>query len=281
RLATKEDFENGLNLSLQDMLDLTSNHALNCNDAWAIGDTDNAFAINDFVGVQRSHAPNDWNYGWVNLFEGGHGTYVYMLGDPYLIKNLTDLKIDRENIATVPVTNSTSSPITTGVKYTETESQATTITKAWAIGLKLSTEFELLGHKFSLETSFKTSSEEANSKSTSTSSEFTAEVAVPPNSVYELLVYQEISTQTRLYGLDLALGSDHPEGSLGKATQSQGTWDTFFRIESVLKGKEKQTIQYQVDVTDVVTKIELKNGTPSPSSDRNAAQAEIISRLRS
>ncbi|KAK3838961.1 MAG: hypothetical protein J3R72DRAFT_423156 [Linnemannia gamsii] len=148
-----------------------------------------------------------------------------MPGDPYLIKNLTDLKINREHITTVPVTNSTSLTVTTG-----------------AIGLKLSTTFNLLGHKLSLKSSFNTSSTEANSKSTSTSSKFAAAVAVPANSVYELNVYQETSIQTRLYGLDLVLVSDHPKGSLGKATHNQGIWDTFFRIEDVLKSREKQTI---------------------------------------
>ena len=31
-------------------------------DAWAQGNTDCAFRINDVTGVQRSHRANDWNY---------------------------------------------------------------------------------------------------------------------------------------------------------------------------------------------------------------------------
>jgi hypothetical protein len=249
RRATKEDFEDSLGLSLQDMLNLTSNHALNCNDAWAEGNTDAAFAINNFVGVQRSHKDNDWNYGWVDLANQGHGTYVYLPGDAYLIQNLTVPKIDKRHVASIPVTNSTSSPVTTGVKYTETELQSTTITDSWKIGLKVTTDFTLFGHKFGFEASFEKGNTEANTKTTTTSSEFTATVAVPANANYELDVYQETTTQTCLYGLDVALGSDHPQGSLGKATYNQGIWDTFFRIEDVLKGREKQTAKYQIVVT--------------------------------
>jgi hypothetical protein len=274
RLATVDDFENGLNVKLDELLRLTSNHALNCNDAWAEGNTDSAFAINDFVGVQRSHRSNDWNFGWVNLAGRDHGTYVYMPGDPYLIRNLSDKKVDLEQIATVPVTNSTPSSVTTGVQYTETEAQTATITKAWAIGLKLSTTFKLLGHEFGLEASFDTSRQEENSKSTSTSSAFTATMEVPAKSIYELLVFQETTTQTRLYGLDLLVGSDNPEGGVAKASTRQDVWDLFFRIEDILKGREKQKIQYQVDVTEVVTKVELKK----VESGQAGAAATIISK---
>jgi hypothetical protein len=268
RLATTDDFEDGLTIGLDEMLRLTSNHALNVNDAWAEGNTDTAFAINNFVGVQRSHRANDWNFGWVDLAAQGRGTYVYLPGDPYLIQNLTVPKTERRQVATVPVTNTTSVPVTTSVRYTETESQTTTITKSWAIGLKIKTDFELFQHKFSFEASFNTSQTEENSQATTTSTEFTATVAVPANSSYELDVHQETTTQTCLYGLDVVIGSDNPQGSVGKATSNQSTWDRFFRIEDILKGREKQTAKYQIDITNVVTKIELNNTAPDkPSAD--------------
>ncbi|RUS13123.1 hypothetical protein BC937DRAFT_86300 [Endogone sp. FLAS-F59071] len=273
RLAEREDFD------LDDMLRRTSNQALNITDAWAQGNTDGAFAINNFVGVQRSHRANDWNDGWVDLttWKPPYSTYVYLPGDPYLIENLTVPKIERQQVATIPVTNTTSEPITTSVTYTETESQTTTITKAWAIGLKIDTKFELFGHTFGFEASFNTSNTEETSKNTTSSTEFTATVAVPANSSYELDVYQEITTQTCLYGLDVAIGSDNPLGSLGKATQNQSTWDRFFLIENILENGGKQQAKYQIDITNVVTKIELKNTAPSGPSP---SEAKIISNER-
>lgn len=242
------------------MLDKTSPNVLHIVDAWAEGNTDCAFAINNFVGIQRSHASNDWKWGWVDFVSNGRGTYVYAPKDPYWVSDMTTPHVDTLTIATVPVSNTTDTPITTSVKYVETSSQTTAITRAWQVGLKLTTDFHLLGHKFGLEASYQGSGSEANTKTTTSSTEFSATVTVPAQSSYVMKVEQSTTSQTCMYAYDLALGSDNPNGSIGKCTTwgQQGNWNKFYRIEDILKGAEKQQIKYQVDKINVITTITLE-----------------------
>jgi hypothetical protein len=98
RLITTADLDRiGLNLQL--MLNLTNNNTLRCPDAWAQGNTDAAFACNNFVGVQRSHRDNDYNYGWVD-FSAERGTYLYTPGEAYLMQQITKPVTGSVEIAT-------------------------------------------------------------------------------------------------------------------------------------------------------------------------------------
>eukprot|EP00898_Chlorokybus_atmophyticus_P002372 jgi/Chlat1/3135/Chrsp21S03370 len=79
--VTQQDLETVM--SLQDWLNTTDRvrKADGLNDAWAIGNTDCAFRINNMTAVQRTHRDNDWNY-WGDLSQVYHdnglnyGTYL-------------------------------------------------------------------------------------------------------------------------------------------------------------------------------------------------------------
>ncbi|KAJ9114734.1 hypothetical protein QFC22_005610 [Naganishia vaughanmartiniae] len=274
RLATTEDFEQALGIDLQAMLNLTSNHALNTSDAWASGNTDNAFAINNFVGVQRSHRDNDWNYGWIDLANEGRGTYVYMPLDPYVIKPLTPLKLETAKVATIPIKNTGHSTAEITQSYTETESQTTSIIQSTTVGLKMTAEIDILGSKFGFEASMEATNSKENSKTKESSSTTTIAVSVPANSECLLEVTQYTSSQVIEYGLDLVVGSDNPTGSIGKCTGTdQGRWDKFWRVEDVLKGREKQTVIYQVETVSVKTNVDISDSVKLLAATGNALDA--------
>jgi hypothetical protein len=112
RIATHEDL--GLIMSLQDWLNATSPDKLGCHDAWAVTNTDDAFAFNNEMGVQMTSESNRWVSGGDPLFTvkggfpgnlgsnssiipqdlslNGRGLYVYISKGPYKIMELVSPK---------------------------------------------------------------------------------------------------------------------------------------------------------------------------------------------
>lgn len=264
RLVTTADFDS-IGLDLQAMLNTTNPNVLHINDAWAITNTDCAFACNNFVGVQRSHRDNDYNFGWVD-FSRDRGTYVYTPHDPYIIQVLTNPATDIKEIATIQIPNSTPVPLTVTKTYQEEEIEATRILNCWSVSLTLSASFEMAGNKFELETSFDQSREDETSKSKSTTTSISTEVSVPPTSDYTLHVMQFTTKQTVMYGLDLVIGSDNPDGSIGKVTRDQSNWDRWFKWEDIAPDHVKQTAKYMVETTHAVTKVELRPTSPEAAT---------------
>ena len=101
RLITTDDlYKMGLDLQL--MLNLTNNNTLKCPDAWAQGNTDAAFACNNFVGVQRSHSSNEYRYDWVN-FSADRGLYIYTPGEAYVMQQITNGDPAAMGLKTIPM----------------------------------------------------------------------------------------------------------------------------------------------------------------------------------
>src|SRR5690349_7339074 len=107
RIATHEDLE--LIMDLQHWLDATNPDKLGIHDAWAVTNTDTAFAFNNEVGIQMTSSSNIWVPGNTPLFAvkfnfmpqqgnvmqedlslNGHGLYVYISKGPYVIMELDD-----------------------------------------------------------------------------------------------------------------------------------------------------------------------------------------------
>ena len=263
------------------MLNITNNRALNCPDAWAQGNTDAAFACNNFVGVQRSHSSNDYNYGWVDV-QAERGTYLYTPGEAYIMQQITQPVTEVLEIATIPVANSSTEATTVTETYQEETTESARILDSWSSTLTLKTEFKMFGQGFELEGSLTKGNESETSKATTKSSSVAIQITVPPKSSSSLHVTRITSKQTVMYGLDLMIGSDNPTGSIGKATQNQGTWDRWFRWEDVAKDHVKQTAKFMVETNHVVTNVELRpnvNKAALKAGERPAV-AQIVAQTR-
>lgn len=276
RLITTADLDRiGLNLQL--MLNLTNNNTLRCPDAWAQGNTDTAFACNNFVGVQRSHRDNDYNFGWVD-FSAERGTYLYTPGEAYLMQQITQPVTQVFEIATIPVSNTSSDPVTVTETYQEETTESARILDSWSTSLTLKTKFTMFEQGFELEGSLEKGNESETSKATTKSSTVAIQITVPPKSSSSLHVTRTTSKQTVMYGLDLLIGSDNPGGSIGKATQNQGTWDRWFKWEDISPDHVKQTAKFMVETTQIVTNVELRAN--SSTKLQGSAGAKILSQTR-
>jgi hypothetical protein len=270
RFITTDDLDKmGLNLQL--MLNLTNGNVLKCGDAWAQGNTDTAFACNNFVGVQRSHRDNDYNFGWVD-FRGDRGTYIYTPGEAYLLGQITQKVTDVTEIATIPISNTTSEPSTVEHTYQEEMTDSARILDSWPTPVTLKTEFKLIGQRFELEGSLEKGNQSETTKATTKTSPVTVQVVLPPNSSSSLHVTRVTTKQTAMYGLDLVIGSDNPVGSIGKATQQQGNWDRWFKWEDVFPDHVKQTVKFMVEGTHSMTNVDLHPNTSKQLKGVPAAQ---------
>lgn len=276
RLITTADLDRiGLNLQL--MLNLTNNNTLRCPDAWAQGNTDTAFACNNFVGVQRSHRDNDYNFGWVD-FSTERGTYLYTPGEAYLMQQITQPVTQVFEIATIPVSNTSSDPVTVTETYQEETTESARILDSWSTSLTLKTKFTMFEQGFELEGSLEKGNESETSKATTKTSTVAIQITVPPKSSSSLHVTRTTSKQTVMYGLDLLIGSDNPGGSIGKATQNQSTWDRWFKWEDISPDHVKQTAKFMVETTHIVTNVELRAN--SSTKLQGSAGAKILSQTR-
>lgn len=280
RLITTADLDRiGLNLQL--MLNLTSNNTLHCNDAWAQGNTDAAFACNNFVGVQRSHRDNDYNYGWIDV-TAERGTYLYTPGEAYIMQQITQPVTEVVEIATIPVLNTSTEPVIVTETYQEETTESARVLDSWSTSITLKTSFKMFGQGFELEGSLDHGNESERSKATTKSSQVAIQITVPPKSSSSLHVTRITSKQTVMYGLDLLIGSDNPGGSIGKATVNQGTWDRWFRFEDVSPDHVKQTAKFMVETNHIVTNVELRPNVGKQLRDSGTKQPEatILSQTR-
>jgi hypothetical protein len=280
RLITTNDLDRiGLNLQL--MLNLTNNNTLRCPDAWAQGNTDAAFACNNFVGVQRSHRDNDYNYGWVD-FSAERGTYLYTPGEAYLMQQITKPVTGSVEIATIPVSNTSSEPVTVTETYAEESTDSARILDSWSTSITLKTQFKMFEQGFELEGSLEKGNEAETTKATTKSSTVAIQITVPPKSSSSLHVTRITTKQTVMYGLDLLIGSDNPGGSIGKATSNQGTWDRWFRFEDISPDHVKQTAKFMVETNHIVTNVELRPNVSKQLRDSSTKQpqAQIVSATR-
>jgi hypothetical protein len=257
RLATHEDLES-LGFDLQTWLNMTSPGVLKCGDAWAEGNTDQAFSFNNCTAIQRSHRDNDWNFFGIDLARDGHGTYVYVPKDPYFIKELVPSHVETEEIVNLPINNPHDEVLDVTQTYAETQGQETTITNTEHFGLVVETSIDIEGFSFSLSASFDTTKSEENKKSHITESSLSIPIHVPPRSTRTLKVTKTTTTTQKLYGVDIEISSNHPDGGIAKAPKDKGQWDTFFRIEDVTGKRNKQTAKYNVVTRQVATVVVLE-----------------------
>ena len=257
RLATHEDLES-LGFDLQTWLNMTSPGALKCGDAWAEGNTDMAFSFNNCTAIQRSHRDNDWNFFGIDLARDGHGTYVYVPKEPFLIEELAPPEVDTEELDTIPVSNTTSDAMEVKEQYEETEGQETTLTNTEHFGLVVESSIDIEGFSFSLSASFDTTRQEENKKSNITKRMLEVPIQVPAHSTRTLKITKETTTKQSLYGVDIEISSNHPQGGIAKAPNDKGRWELFFKIEDVTGGRNKQTAKYKVISKHVVTRVNLE-----------------------
>ncbi|GAB7326064.1 hypothetical protein MBLNU13_g10094t1 [Cladosporium sp. NU13] len=278
RLITEDDL-NKMGLDLQLMLNLTNSNRLKCPDAWAQGNTDAAFVCNNFVGVQRSHRSNDYNYGWVD-FSAERGTYIYTPGEAYLMQQITKPVTDVCEIATIPVTNTSSESAMVTETYAEETTQSARILDSWSTTLTFKAQFKMFDQGFELEGSLQKGNESETTKATTRNSSVSIQITAPPNSNSSLHVTRTTTKQTVMYGLDLLVGSDNPGGSIGKATQNQNTWDRWFKWEDIFPDHVKQTAKFMVQTTHIVTNVELRPNGSKQLQGTKQAQASIVSATR-
>lgn len=284
RLAEPSDLE--LFMDLQKWLDVTAPEALGVADAWAITNTDRAFAFNNWVGVQMSHEDNRWLRGDVPFFKNifspfqpiprdfsldGGGLYVYISKGPYIIMELADPTVETAVIEDVEETNTHHNKKQFQFSYTKTETQQTTLTVSETTSLKVSSSFELDGFSFGVEASFDKTNTKENQQSSSESTTLTESTTIAPHSKFRYKVSNETTTKLTLYGLDFSLGTEIPadgvvNGGIWKATHWEDhenianltNWNKSFPIEKF--GTFTQTAKYHVSSKGMVTKIDTSDG---------------------
>ena len=269
-LAGPADLEQIMNL--QDWLNATDalRHDHGWDDAWADGSTDDAFAFNSWIGVQKSHASNVWVNGWdgeedvsaPNLDKTGHGLYVYMPRQPAILAYLDKPQTTYSTFANEEFENTSGDTATRKVEFKEESGEELSISNTTTIGFKATGSFEMEGFKFEVETSLDSSNTQAKTQSTINTTTQDVDLVIPANKtkVFTWVVYT--TTQTIRYGLDVVLGEASPDGSIAKATTRghRGQWDQYLKLSDVLAkagktGLEKQTIEFNVAKTTKLTKI--------------------------
>ena len=288
RIATHEDLE--MIMDLQHWLDATNPDKLGVHDAWAVTNTDCAFAFNNEVGVQMSHSHNVWIPGETPLFAlkflpggggpaiprdlslDGHGLYVYISKGPYVIMQLNDPVSDSQVITDVVESNDSAQSKTFQYSYEKTTSQTTTLTVSETTGLKIDSKVEFDGFSFGVEASFDKTRTTENSQLSSNTTTVAESTVIPPHTKFRYKVTEKTTTTQTLYGLDFTIGSEVSKdgtitGGIAKATQfgQEGdlkflsNWDRFFPIENI--ANTTQTAKYHVTTTKLVTRIDTSNPT--------------------
>ncbi|SCO88908.1 uncharacterized protein FRV6_13036 [Fusarium oxysporum] len=179
--------------NLDEWLRRTDDHK---GDAWAQGNTNRAFAINNFVGVERSHRANDWNNFNTHLEARGKGTYTHVAGPPTLVasisNDLTPTIVQEGNWD-----NSLGkAPGTFTLNYAKTQSR--TVSLAVTKTAKFSTEatFALEGFTFKLSDTYDISNTAANSQTDTTTVTETVSRVLAPGEKIHYSVAQSKSTLT-------------------------------------------------------------------------------------
>ncbi|KAF8800980.1 hypothetical protein BYT27DRAFT_7235923 [Phlegmacium glaucopus] len=235
-LTTHEELE-ATGINLQDWLNLTAH--LGVNDSWASGNTDCAFSFNDCTGVQRSHRANDWNFFGIDLAKQGRATYTYMLEAPKLVETLTDNTTSTTDKHDVWDNRISPVPVQFTTSYQKSTEKNITITASQTSSLSISTGMNIEGVSFDVTASFDTTNTQANSKTDTVTSQDNVNATLPPGSVVDVDIVTTIHTKLMIYEVVFAIGSDNPEGSIAKATKTQGDWDKFFRIEDIAGDRVK------------------------------------------
>ncbi|RFU31478.1 hypothetical protein B7463_g4886, partial [Scytalidium lignicola] len=228
-------------------------------DAWAEGNTDCAFKVNDFVGVQRSHRANDWNYFGGNLNLVGKGTYTHISGDP--------VPIGSANISTVAdITqtgtwdNSTGAePATFTLSFVNSVSDSVQLAVSQTAKWGGDASFDIEGFKFGLSASYDITNTTANDQSTSSSTTDEVSRVLAPGEVVQHSIRRSTTTAVQAYKVTVAISGIDPAGTIGKASRDQGSWDRFLKIEDVAAGKAtlSSDAQYVVTTTTVRTDVVL------------------------
>lgn len=288
RIATHEDLE--MIMDLQHWLDATNPDRLGVHDAWAVTNTDTAFAFNNEVGVQMTHADNAWLPGNTPLFAlkffpggggpviprdlslDGHGVYVYISKGPYVIMELDDPVTNSQVITEVVENNDSAQSKNFEYSYSKTTSQSTTLTVSETTGLKVESKVEFDGFSFGVEASFDKTRTSENNQSLSSTTTVTESTEIAPHTKFHYKVIEKTTTTQTLYGLDFRIGSEVAKdgtvtGGIAKATQfgQEGdsrflsNWNRFFPIEQI--ANTTQTAKYHVTTTKLVTRIETNNPT--------------------
>jgi hypothetical protein len=99
------------------------------------------------------------------------------------------------------------------------------------------------GFSFDVTASFDTTNTQANSKTNTVTGQDKVNATLPPGSAVDVDIVTTIHTNLMIYKVVFAIGSDNPEGSIAKATKTQGDWDKFFRIEDIAGDRVKVSTQ--------------------------------------
>jgi len=265
-LTTHEELE-ALGLSLQDWLNLTAKIPANLpatpataavSDSWAEGNTDCAFSFNNCTAIQRTHSGNDWNFFGVDLASQGHATYTYMLQEPVLVQTLSDETAETPGAVVVWDNTARNIPFDFSNTYTRSTERTTSLTVTNSASLTISTGMDIEGFSFNVSASFDTSRTDENSKTQSDSTTDVVSATLPPGSSASFQTFTSVRSKLMLYEVVFAIGSDNPQGSIAKATQNKGTWDTFFRIEDIAGAAKTQSkASYKVQTTVTTTSIRV------------------------
>jgi hypothetical protein len=252
-LTTVPELE-ALGLSLQDWLNATRNLS---KDAWAEGNTNCAFSVNNITGVERSHRSNDWNYFGVDLAKGGHATYTYMLKEPVMTQLLSDETTEVPGLTQVWDNTLGKTPLDFTNSYTQSEEKSTSLTVSTASSLSITTGMDIEGFSFSVTASFDKSRTEENSKTQSSSTTDTVTATLAPGQKSGFQTFTSTRARVMIYEVTFAIGSDNPEGSIAKAPDNQSSWTKFFRVEDVIGDRANSTASYTVETKDVTTTIRV------------------------
>ncbi|KEF61650.1 uncharacterized protein A1O9_03218 [Exophiala aquamarina CBS 119918] len=260
-------------------------------DAWAVTNTDTAFAFNNEVGVQMTHTSNGWLSGNLPLFAvkstfpfvgmpmiprdlslDGHSVYVYISKGPYVVTELDDPVTNSQVITEVVENNDSAQTKHFEFSYSKTTSQSTSLTVSETTGLKVESKVEIDGFSFGVEASFDKTRTSENSQTLSSTTTVTESTEISPHTKFHYKVIEKTTTTQTLYGLDFRIGSEVAKdgtvtGGIAKATQfgrdsnlsHLSNCDRFFPVEQL--ANTTQTAKYHVTTTKLLTRIETNNPT--------------------
>ncbi|GAQ91232.1 hypothetical protein KFL_007490010 [Klebsormidium nitens] len=143
--VTQQDLEKVMNVD--DWLTTTDRvrKSKNLQDAWAHGDTDCAFRINNITGIQRSRNANDWNY-WGDMSQiqddkgDDFGTYLNFKLEKKRVEIIFD-QMPQVTAERSKVYNNTSIG-SSDINYEYTETESTTVRKDVEISNRVSMTME-------------------------------------------------------------------------------------------------------------------------------------------
>jgi len=205
-------------------------------DSWAEGNTDGAFKVNDFVGVQRSHRGNDWNSFGGDLVLVDKATFN-ILGEAAEPVVMNSSKPDVE-INTIDTIDNTQGKSDITKKYTNTVGTVTTSSTSFEekSTINVDSGFEFKGISFKISGSRESQQTDSTSKEIRVENAEETTVIVKPGE--KSTISMVTTTQSTTFKLVLPVSIT---GWIGKASSNQNNWDWFIPIDKVVDPKRLQS----------------------------------------